>query len=125
MTSLTPKQLETARYVRDYCAEHGGLGPTYREIADHCRRSIPTIFGRIQELVTKGVLEQIGGANATRGLRYVESSGALPPVPTRSNAEIAAEIVERLVAEGATTPDGILRDKFVRIAADVLRREGR
>ncbi len=52
---LTPRQIETLRFIRDY-RNSFGCSPTLREIAEKSRVSRVTVFGHIEALIEKGLL---------------------------------------------------------------------
>ncbi|MBN2842041.1 MAG: repressor LexA [Sedimentisphaerales bacterium] len=52
---LTPRQIETLRFIRDY-RNNFGCSPTLREIAEKSGVSRVTVFGHIEALIEKGFL---------------------------------------------------------------------
>ena len=55
--NLTPRQLEIARFIRDYVAQHE-YAPTMQEMADHFGIARPTIFEHIEALEARGALKR-------------------------------------------------------------------
>lgn len=55
MQTVTPRQLEILRYIRDFRRNHG-FSPTMQEIGDHLSLTKVTVFEHVGALEKKGVL---------------------------------------------------------------------
>ncbi|HNX26690.1 MAG TPA: transcriptional repressor LexA [Phycisphaerae bacterium] len=55
MQTVTPRQLEILRYIRDFRRSHG-YSPTMQEIGDHLSLTKVTVFEHVGALEKKGVL---------------------------------------------------------------------
>ena len=59
MKTVTPRQMDILRFLRDYRARHG-YSPTMQEIGDYLRLSKVTIFEHVGALEKKGLLRRQG-----------------------------------------------------------------
>lgn len=62
--ALTPSQLKLVLYVDSYWKANG-VGPTYRELADHQGRKLATVYEQVRRLCVRGVLTREHYANRT------------------------------------------------------------
>jgi repressor LexA len=56
--TLTPRQVQILRLIRDYRANHG-CSPTMRELAQKLRVNKVTVFEHVEALVQKGLLHRV------------------------------------------------------------------
>lgn len=113
--NATPKQLEIARFLRDFARQHG-CNPSTHEIAAHVGRDKVTVWEHLQALVRKGIVTQgRNGRNCARSYSYNAASGALAE---RTIDEQAQAIVDRLFTCERGAPVSLL------IRADGTGRRG-
>lgn len=67
METVTPRQLEILRFIRDYRHRHG-YSPTMQEIGDHLALTKVTVFEHVGALERKGALRR-GAKYRARSLR--------------------------------------------------------
>ena len=72
MHTVTPRQMEVLKFIRDYHHKHG-YSPTMQEIGDHLRVSRVTVFEHIVALERKGLLRR-GPRHSARSLQLVDES---------------------------------------------------
>ena len=70
METVTPRQLEILRFIRDFRNRHG-YSPTMQEIGDHLRLTKVTVFEHVGVLEKKGLLLR-GAKHKARSLRTSE-----------------------------------------------------
>ncbi|MCK4602475.1 MAG: transcriptional repressor LexA [Phycisphaerae bacterium] len=70
MQTVTPRQLEILRYIRDYRSRHG-YSPTMQEIGDQVGLTKVTVFEHVGALERKGLLIR-GAKHKARSLRVSE-----------------------------------------------------
>ena len=97
---LTPKQLQIAKFIQKYQAEHE-IPPTMQEIADHLGVSRPTVFEHIEAMEARGALTRQRTLSRTLELspellreRPVRFQGAQLPLVGRIAAGRAIEAIE-------------------------------
>jgi len=82
MESITPRQMEILRYIRDF-RKSRGYSPTFQEIGDHLDLTKVTVFEHVGALTKKGFLER-GSRHKARSLsvksdfRFPEEAGRIP-----------------------------------------------
>lgn len=86
--NLTPKQLETARLIRDSIATRGH-SPTLEELSKQCGISKVAMFDRIEGLVVRGVLARSEPYRSRNLTVLIE----LPGDPVRKAIEALREAV--------------------------------
>jgi repressor LexA len=67
METVTPRQLEILRYIRDFRREHG-FSPTMKEIGDHLNLTKVTVFEHVEAVERKGLLLR-GAKHKARSLQ--------------------------------------------------------
>lgn len=67
--NLTPKQLRIAELIRE-CRDQHGYSPTIQELADALGIAKVTVFGHVEALIRKGVLQR--EANRARSLSMAD-----------------------------------------------------
>ncbi len=67
MQTVTPRQMDILRFLRDYRARHG-YSPTMQEIGDHLHLSKVTVFEHVGALARKGLLRR-GAKHKARSLQ--------------------------------------------------------
>ena len=98
MQTLTPRQLQVLRFIRDFRAEHG-YSPTMQEIGDHLDLTKVTAFEHVASLVRKGVLAR-GAKHRARSLRvspdfeFADEPPAGIPLVGRIAAGVPIEAIE-------------------------------
>ena len=70
MQTLTPRQLEILRYIRDF-RDRCGYSPTMQEIGDHLSLTKVTVFEHVGALKKKGLLRR-GNKHKARSLQVSE-----------------------------------------------------
>jgi repressor LexA len=80
-TTLTPKQLEIVRYIREF-RHREGYSPTMQEIGDHLGCTKVTVFEHVNALEAKGVLER-SAKHKARSLRVSDKFSLPEERPTR------------------------------------------
>ena len=82
-TTVTPRQMQILRYIRDYRGRHG-YSPTMQEMGDHLGLTKVTVFEHVAALERKGLLLR-GAKYSARSLRVNpdfafegDSAGRLP-----------------------------------------------
>ena len=68
--TVTPRQLEIVRIIRDWRRQHG-FSPTMQEIGDRLGLSKVTVFEHVEALVAKGLLHR-GSQHKARSLRIAD-----------------------------------------------------
>jgi repressor LexA len=115
METVTPRQLEILRFIRDFRAAHG-YSPTMQEIGDHLDLTKVTVFEHVGALERKKLLLR-GAKHKARSLQvsedYVfedESATKIPlsgriaagrPIEAVENAE-SIDLTEMFAADGNT-----------------------
>jgi len=67
METVTPRQLEILRFIRDFRRRHG-YSPTMQEIGDHLNLTKVTVFEHVEAAEKKGLLLR-GAKHSARSLR--------------------------------------------------------
>jgi repressor LexA len=118
--TVTPRQLEILRLIRDWRRQHG-FSPTMQEIGDRLGLSKVTVFEHVEALAAKGVLLR-GPRHKARSLRIADDFTFADERPTRMPlvGRIAAgepieaiEDREVLDLEGMFAPGGAGAETFV------------
>jgi len=78
MQTLTVRQKQILKYLRDYQTEHG-YPPSLRETARFFKINLGTVQDHLKALTRKGYLSR--EVNRSRGLRLIPPSGSLRTVP--------------------------------------------
>jgi len=106
--TLTPRQLQTLRFLADYRVRHG-CSPTLQEIASRRHCSKVTVFEHVEALVQKGLLER--QANRARSLtlspaarRFLDEMGWGAASPSAGRTAPAAHPTAHLGASLANLP---------------------
>jgi repressor LexA len=81
METVTPRQLEILRFIRDF-RNHHGYSPTMQEIGDHLGLTKVTVFEHVGSLERKGVLLR-GAKHKARSLQVSEKFDFGDEKPTR------------------------------------------
>ncbi len=81
MQTVTPRQLEILRFIRDF-RRTSGYSPTMQEIGDHLNLTKVTVFEHVGALEKKGVLTR-GPKHSARSLRISSSFEFTDESPTR------------------------------------------
>lgn len=68
--TVTPRQLEILRFIRDFRNQHG-YSPTMQEIGDHLKLTKVTVFEHVGALERKGLLHR-GAKHSARSLQVSE-----------------------------------------------------
>jgi repressor LexA len=68
--TVTPRQLEILRYIRDFRSQHG-YSPTMQEIGDHLGLTKVTVFEHVGALEKKGLLHR-GIRHSARSLQVAD-----------------------------------------------------
>lgn len=79
--TVTPRQLEILRIIRDGRREHG-YSPTMQEIGDRLGLSKVTVFEHVEALLAKGLLHR-GSQHKARSLRIADDVEFADERPTR------------------------------------------
>jgi len=81
METMTPRQLEILRFIRDYRGRNG-YSPTLQEIGDQLHLTKVTVFEHVEALGKKGLLVR-GPKNKARSLRVSPDFRFEDETPTR------------------------------------------
>jgi len=81
MRTVTPRQLEILRFIRDF-RRRCGYSPTMQEIGDHMGLTRVTVFEHIGALERKGLLVR-GAKHKARSLRVSDDAEFPDEIPTR------------------------------------------
>ena len=79
--TVTPRQLEILRLIRDGRREHG-FSPTMQEIGDRLHLSKVTVFEHVEALIAKGLLHR-SSQHKARSLRIADDFTFADERPTR------------------------------------------
>jgi repressor LexA len=79
--TVTPRQLEILRLIRDWRRQHG-FSPTMQEIGDRLHLSKVTVFEHVEALAAKGLLHR-GPRHKARSLQIVDDFTFQDERPTR------------------------------------------
>ena len=96
--TMTPRQLQVLRYIRDYRNQHG-YSPTMQEIGDHLGLTKITAFEHVGALVKKGLLRRGSRYKArslqvASGVEFADESPTRLPLIGRIAAGLPIEAIE-------------------------------
>ena len=81
METVTPRQLEILRFIRDF-RDHYGYSPTMQEIGDHLHLTKVTVFEHVEALERKGAVLR-GAKHKARSLQVAPEFPFPEDKPTR------------------------------------------
>jgi repressor LexA len=89
MDTVTPRQLDILRYIRDYRLRHG-YSPTMQEIGDHLSLTKVTVFEHVVALEKKGLVQR-GDKHKARSLQ-ISSKFQFPDEVASTRLPLAGRI---------------------------------
>jgi len=125
MKTVTPRQLEILRFIRDFRQRHG-FSPTMQEIGDHLGLTKVTVFEHVGALEKKGALVR-GPKHSARSLQvspefmFEDEQGPRIPLAGLITAGAPIEAIEDTQPLDLEGLFGLEREKFaLRVSGDSM-----